>query len=315
MTDREILVLRQKIHGTDADVYRDEIAARLPDHEVVFAETPAEEQAALGTASVATGHSLSPADLAVAEDLELFACVFAGTDHLDLDAFAEHGVAVTNASGVHRANMSEYVVGAMVALARQFPRAWRQKQGRVWQSYPVGELQDSTVAVVGIGAIGEAVVSRLDAFSVETVGVRYTPGKGGPTDDVYGFDGIHEAVANADYVVVACRLTDATEGLIDGDVLMTMPTDAALINVARGPVVDTQALVDTLRTNGIGGAALDVTDPEPLPAEHPLWSFENVMITPHNAGNTPEYFARRADILAENVAALESSKELTNRVR
>ena len=314
MTDREILVLRQKIHGTDADIYREELAKRLPDGEVRLARTPAEEQELLRTADVVTGLAVSPDDLERAENLELFACVFAGTDHLDLGAFEEHGVAVTNASGVHRANMSEYVVGAMVALARQFPRAWRQKETRTWQSYPVCELQDSTAVVVGIGAIGQAVVARLEAFGVETVGVRYSPEKGGPADEIYGFDGIHEAVAEADYVIVACRLTDETEGLIDGDVLMTMPADAFLVNVARGPVVDTDALVDALRTNDVGGVALDVTDPEPLPADHPLWTFENAMITPHNAGNTPEYFARRADILAENVAALDADDDLTNRV-
>ncbi|PSQ49818.1 hydroxyacid dehydrogenase [Halobacteriales archaeon SW_7_65_23] len=314
MSGRQILVLRQKIHGTDAEVYRDELAQRLPDHDVILARTPDEERDALRTASVATGLTLSPADLEDADNLELFACVFAGTDHLELDAFEEHGVAVTNASGVHRANMSEYTVGAMVALSRQFPRAWRQKQSRTWQSYPVRELQDSTAVVVGMGAIGQAVVSRLDAFGVDTVGVRYSPEKGGPTDETYGFDEIHEAVAEADYVIVACRLTEATEGLIDADVLMTVPSDAFLINVARGPVVDTEALVDAFRTNDLGGAALDVTDPEPLPADHPLWTFENVMITPHNAGNTPEYFARRADILAENVAALDADDDLTNRV-
>jgi len=315
MTDREILVLRQKIHGTDADVYRDELARLLPDCEVRFAQTPAEEKRYLQTADVATGFALSADQLALAENLDLFACVFAGTDHLDLDAFAEQDVAVTNASGVHQANMSEYVVGALVTLSRQFMRAWRQKQQRVWQSYPVCELQDSTVAVVGMGAIGGAVVSRLDAFGVESVGVRYTPEKGGPTASTYGFDEIHEAVADADAVVVACRLTDETEGLIDGDVLRTMPTDAFLINVARGPVVDTDALVDTLQTNGIAGAALDVTDPEPLPEDHRLWGFENVFITPHNAGNSPNYFRRRAEILAENVAKLDSGADLTNHVR
>ena len=314
MTDREILVLRQKIHGTDADIYRDELAKRLPDGEVRLARTPAEEQEFLRTADVVTGLAVSPDDLERAGNLELFACVFAGTDHLELDAFEEHGVAVTNASGVHRANMSEYVIGAMVALARQFPRAWRQKESRTWQSYPVRELQDSTAAIVGMGAIGQAVVARLAAFGVDTVGVRYSPEKGGPTDETYGFDGVHGAVADADFVIVACRLTDETEGLIDDDVLMTMPADAFLINVARGPVVDSDALVDALRTNDVGGVTLDVTDPEPLPADHPLWSFENVMITPHNSGNTPEYFARRADILAENVAALDADDDLTNRV-
>jgi phosphoglycerate dehydrogenase-like enzyme len=311
----EILVLRQKIHGMEAGPYAEILRERLPDCTVTHAETPAEEQEGLETADVATGFSLSPADLTDAQNLDLFACVFAGTGHLDLDAFEEHGVAVTNASGVHGPNMSEYVIGAMIALSRQFPRAWRQKQRHAWQNYPVSELTDSTVTVVGLGSIGQAVVSRLEAFDVDTVGVRYTPEKGGPTDEVYGFDEIHEAVVDTDYVVLACPLSDATEHLIDDEVFMTLPANAYLINVARGPVVDTDALLDALRTNKIAGAAVDVTDPEPLPADHPLWDLDNAMITPHNAGNSPVYYERFADILEENVHALDAGDSLRNRVR
>jgi len=311
----EILVLRQKIHGMEAGPYAEILRERLPDCTVTHAETPAEEQEGIETADVATGFSLSPADLTDAQNLDLFACVFAGTGHLDLDAFEKHGVAVTNASGVHGPNMSEYVIGAMIALSRQFPRAWRQKQRHAWQNYSVSELTGSTVTVVGLGSIGQAVVSRLEAFDVDTVGVRYTPEKGGPTDEVYGFDEIHEAVVDTDYVVLACPLSDATEQLIDEEVFMTLPSNAYLINVARGPVVETDALLDALRSNKIAGAAVDVTDPEPLPADHPLWDLDNAMITPHNAGNSPVYYERFADILEENVHALESGEQLRNRVR
>jgi phosphoglycerate dehydrogenase-like enzyme len=311
----EILVLRQKIHGMEAGPYAEILRERLPDCTVTHAETPTEEQEGLKTADVATGFSLSPADLTNAENLDLFACVFAGTGHLDLDAFEDHGVAVTNASGVHGPNMSEYVIGALIALSRQFPRAWRQKQRHAWQNYPVSEVTDSTVTVVGLGSIGQAVVSRLEAFDVDTVGVRYTPEKGGPTDEVYGFDEIHEAVADTDYVVLACPLSDATEQLIDEEVFMTLPSNSYLINVARGPVVDTDALLDALRSNKIAGAAVDVTDPEPLPPEHPLWDLDNAMITPHNAGNSPVYYERFADILEENVHALDAGEQLRNRVR
>ncbi|MFC6725528.1 NAD(P)-dependent oxidoreductase, partial [Halobium palmae] len=124
---------------------------------------------------------------------------------------------------------------------------------------------------------------------------------GGPTDEVYGFDEIHGALADADYAVLACPLTDATEGLIDDAVFETMPQHAVLVNVARGKVVDTDALLSALRGNSIRGAALDVTDPEPLPEDHELWGLDNVLITPHNAGHTPKYFERMADILERNL--------------
>jgi phosphoglycerate dehydrogenase-like enzyme len=312
----EILVLRQKIHGMDATGYAEILRDRFPDCTVTHATTPEAEQEALRTADVATGFELSADDLERAENLRLFGCVFAGTGHLDLDAFEEHGVAVTNASGVHGPNISEYVVGAMIHHAKRFNRARRQQERREWRSYQTRELQGSTAAIVGLGAIGTAVAERLDAFGMETVGVRYTPEKGGPTDEVCGFDDVHEAIDGAEYVVLACPLTDATAGIIDEDTFKTMHPDAVLVNVARGPVVDTDALVSALRWNRIGGAMLDVTDPEPLPEDHPLWSMDNVTITPHNSGYSPEYFERRGDILVGNVERLRdgATEELENRV-
>ena len=306
MSDPDIAVLRQTIHGVGAPELADILRERLPDHEVALARTPSEERTLLETARIAVGPSLDADLLDTAENLELFACVYAGTNHLPLDALADRGVAVTNASGVHGPNIAEYVVGAMIGHAREFHRAYRQQSRREWRSYPTTELYGSTVAVVGLGAIGGAVVDRLSGFDVETVGVRYSPEKGGPTDEVHGFDRIHEAVIDAAYVVLACPLTDTTRGLVDAELLRTMRPDAVLVNIARGAVVDTDALVHALRSNRIRGAALDVTDPEPLPEDHPLWGLGNVTITPHNAGHTPAYFERVADVLVENVERLAS---------
>jgi len=314
-----IVVTRQKIHGHPASELAEKLRARLPDHEVVLADTPGREREALRDADVATGEGLAVEEhLDAAESLRLFAGVYAGTGHLDLDAFEAAGVAVTNASGVHGPNISEYVIGALVSMARDFRRATRQQDRREWRAYRTTELYDSTVTVVGLGAIGTAVVERLEPFGVETLGVRYTPEKGGPTDEVFGFDGLHDALARTDHLVLACPLTDATEGLIDRTALRTLPPDATLVNVARGPVVDTDDLVYALRWNRIRGAFLDVTDPEPLPEDHPLWGLDDVRITPHNAGHTPRYFDRVAEILAGNVDRLASADgdvpELENRV-
>jgi phosphoglycerate dehydrogenase-like enzyme len=313
----DVVVLRGKVHGMSADRYAESLRKRLPDREVVVARSPADERAALRQAPVATGIRLDEADLAVAEDLRLFACVWAGVGHLPLAAFEDRGVAVTNASGVHGPNIAEYVVGSLVAFARNFRRAWRQEERGEWRRYEARELQGSTVTVVGMGAIGTATVERLSAFGVETVGVRHSPGKDGPTDDVLGYDDLHEGLARADHLVLACPLTDETRGLIDAEAFRTLPSHAVLVNVARGPVVDTDALVDACRGNFVGGAVLDVTDPEPLPGDHPLWDLGNVMITPHNAGHTPHYYDRVAEILAENldrVAETGGYEDLRNQV-
>ena len=304
-----IVVRRHSVHGMPTEEYAAALRERLPDREVAVARTPAAERGLVADASVLTGSAIDEALLERAESLRLFASTYAGYDHLPLDSLRERGVALTTASGVHGPNIAGYVLGAWLSMARGFLRARRQQRERVWQAFRADDFAGSRVCVVGLGAIGEAIVSRLDGFDVETVAVRHSPGKGAATDEVYGYDEIHEAMADARYVALACPLTDETRGLVDRSLLRTMHPDTVLVNVARGPVVDTDALVEACQRNHVGGAVLDVTDPEPLPGDHPLWDFENVLLTPHNAGHTPEYYERLADIVAENVRQAEERGE------
>lgn len=312
----DIVVLREGTEGLSMESYAEALCERLPDRTVVHARTPKEERELVADARVVTGITVDESLLARADKLELFACTFAGTDHVPTDALAERGVAVTNAGGIHAPGIAEQAVGNMLVFARRLHEGWRRKQRSEWRHFQSGELTGSTVTVIGLGSIGQAVTQRLQGFDVETIGVRYTPEKGGPTDEVVGFDedDIHDALSRSRYVVVACPLTEATRGLIGTSEFATMPTDAVLVNTARGPIVDTDALVAALQSNKIRGAALDVTDPEPLPADHPLWDLENCLITPHTGGHTPLHWDRLADIVAENVERLESGETLDNQV-
>ncbi|MFC7154445.1 D-2-hydroxyacid dehydrogenase [Halomarina halobia] len=310
-----VLVLRDGVHGMPVSAYADELRERLPDARIRVAETPEEERELAADAEVVTGKLVDRALLDRARELRLFGCSYAGYGHLPLDALAERDVVVTTASGVHGPNIAEHVVGAILAFVRRFPEGWRRQQRREWRHYRAHELAGSTVTVVGLGAIGSAVVERLSGFGVHTIGVRHSPERGGPTDEVLGTDDLHRALARTDYLVLAVPLTDETEGLIDAEAFDTLPPSAVLVNVARGPVVDTDDLVDALRSNHVRGAALDVTDPEPLPPDHVLWTLENAFVTPHNSGHTPKYYERLADIVAENVGQLDAeSPEFVNRV-
>ena len=311
MTAPDVLVLRQAVHGIPVSEYAAAISERLPDHEVVHARTPREERDLVQGATVVTGQSLREELLDRAADLRLFACLYAGVDHLPLADLEARGVAVTNASGVHGPNAAEWAIGQILVFARGLNTGWHRQERREFRHFQAGELEGSTVTVVGMGAIGEAVVERLSGFGVETIGVRHSPEKGGPADEVVGYDegDFHGALARTDYLVLACPLTELTRGLVDAGALETLPPTAVVLNLARGPVIDTDALVASIRLSGIRGAALDVTDPEPLPPDHPLWTFENVLITPHTAGQTPRYYERRADVLAENVRALDAGED------
>ncbi|QRV15157.1 D-2-hydroxyacid dehydrogenase [Haloterrigena salifodinae] len=318
-TPTDVLVLRKGTHGMPVERYAGALRDRLPDGTVDLARTPTAERDRIRDARFVTGMTLEDGLLEAAENLEVFACAYAGTGHLPLEELEERGVAVTNASGVHGPNIGEHVLGAILRFTRRFHVGARQQRRRKWRHYQAEELQGSTVTIVGLGAIGESVADRLEPFGVETIGVRYTPEKGGPTDEVAGFegDGFEDALARTDYLVLACPLTETTRGLIDREAFVTMDPGAVLVNVARGPVVDTDALVEALRSSWIRGASLDVTDPEPLPEDHPLWTFENVQITPHNAGHTPEYYERLADIVAENARRFADDPDaaLENQVR
>lgn len=318
-TGTDVVVLRKGTEGLSMEAYARALSNRLDGLSVFHARTPAEEDEGLREARVATGIHLDEEQLALAENLELFVCTFAGTDHLPRSAFAENDIAVVNAGGIHAPGIAEQAIGYALSFARRLPEAWRRKRRSEWRHFQSSEFGGSTVTIVGLGSIGQAIVKRLQGFDVETIGIRYTPEKGGPTDEVIGFDpeAVHTALARTDYLMVATPLTETTRGLIGEAELATLPPNAVLINVARGGLVETPALVSALQRSGIRGAALDVTDPEPLPPDHVLYTLENVIITPHTGGHTPKHWERLADILVENVELLDagaSKDELRNYV-
>ena len=318
MSTIDVAVLDHDAHGIPAADYAAVLGRRLPDREVRLAATPDEHDRYLREATVVAGKEIDSEETAAAENLRLFACNAAGVDHLPLDALAERGVAVTKAAGVHGPNVAEHVLGWVLTFARRLDEGRRRQRRSEWRRFQsFTELAGSTVSVVGLGSIGEAVVERFEGFDVDTIGVRHTVAKGGPTDEVVGYGDLPDVLPRTDVLVLACPLTETTEGLIGESELDALPTDAIVVNVARGGVVDTPALVDALRANALHGAGLDVTDPEPLPSDHDLWGFENVFLTPHVAGHTPNYWDRRADILVENLERVGETgeyEELRNQV-
>ncbi|MFW6384834.1 MAG: D-2-hydroxyacid dehydrogenase [Halodesulfurarchaeum sp.] len=310
----EIALLREGAHGLPVEDYAEEIRTRLPETPVHVAKTPKEERELVRSAPIVSGPDLDEDLLREAENLRWFACTWAGTDHLPKETFAEKGVTVTNAAGIHAPNIAETVLGHILQFARGLHEAWRRSRRREWRHFQADEFAGSTVTVVGQGAIGTAVVERLAGFDVESIAIRYTPEKGGPADTVLGFDpdDVHEALSRTDYLVIAAPLTETTEDLIGPEELATLPPDAVLVNVSRGGLVVTDALVEAVQKQELRGAALDVTDPEPLPTDHPLWDFDNVIITPHNAGHTPEHWPRMADIVARNVEEIRKTGRYTD---
>lgn len=308
----DVLVFRRGAHGMSSERYAEALREHLPEYDIVRARTPQEERERITDVTVATGHRFDESLLDHAADLELFACAAAGVEHLPLNEFESRGIAVTNASGVHGPNIAEHVLGNILVFSRNLHEGWRRQQRNEWRHYRAHprELSESTLTVVGLGAIGATIVDRSRSFGCHIIGVRHSPEKGkAGADEVVGFDAgeFHTVLARTDYLVLACPLTETTRGLLDGEAFETLGPEAVVVNIGRGGLIETDALLDALRNNTIRGAALDVTDPEPLPADHELWQMNNVFITPHNAGDTGQYYPRLAEIVAKNLRRIEES--------
>lgn len=310
----KIVVLRAGVHGIAPDEYVDEIQARIEGPDVVLARTPQEERELISDAEIVTAPTITDEHLDHAQDLRLYASTSSGTDAHPMDRLEEMDVAVTNASGVFGPNIAEQVLGWILTFTRNLHEGIRRQRKREYRHFRAHELKGGTVTIVGLGDIGQSVAQRLDGFDVTTIGVRHTPSKGGPTDEVVGYEAgaIHDALSRSDYVVLACPLTDLTEGLIGWEELQTLPPRAVVINVARGPIVDTDDLVTAIQRNAIRGAALDATDPSPLPPDHVLWTFDNVLVTPHMSGHTPAFWSRCARILSRNVETIQRTGQYTD---
>ncbi|WP_367176993.1 D-2-hydroxyacid dehydrogenase [Haloarcula rubripromontorii] len=241
----------------------------------------------------------------------------AGYDEFDVAAYEAAGTALTNSTGIHGDTVPETVVGYLTAFARRL-HVYRDRQGDSdWTQEPYDTaftLTGERVCVVGLGTIGQGIADRADALGMDVVGVRRS---GDPTEcvrRVFTPDELNTAVADARFVVLCCPLTEETEGMVDAALLGTMRDDGYLVNVARGPVVVEDALLNALDTETIAGAALDAHWAEPLPEEHPLWDHESAIVTPHVAAFTNRYHEDIAALVRENLDRTARGESLRNRV-
>ena len=242
--------------------------------------------------------------------LDVVQTLTAGVD--DVLPHIAAGVTLCNAAGVHDASTAELAVGLMLASGRHLDVFARQQERGEWAPVFGTALADLRVLILGYGRIGQAIEARLRAFEVASVTrVARSP----RTDpEVHGQDELDDLLPHADVLVVIAPLTPQTEGIVDAEALSRLPDGALVVNVARGKLVDTAALLAET-SSGRLRAALDVTDPEPLPAEHPLWRVPNVLISPH-VGGASSAFAPRADrLIKEQLDRYADGRPLLNVVR
>jgi phosphoglycerate dehydrogenase-like enzyme len=215
-------------------------------------------------------------------------------------------VTLCDARGVHDSSTSEWTVAAILAYLREFPLFIRAQERREWAYRWSGELAGKRVLIVGAGSIGAAITRRLAPFDVSVTLVARHAREG-----VHGVDELPALLPAADVVVLVVPLTRATTGLVDAAFLAAMPDGALLVNAARGPVVDTAALTAELASGRLA-AVVDVTDPEPLPADHPLWEMPNFLLTPHVAGSVEGLLPRAYRLVADQLRRYAGGEPLEN---
>jgi D-2-hydroxyacid dehydrogenase (NADP+) len=269
-------------------------------------------------AEIVIAWSMRPVQIAIAKKLRWIHSPAAAVHLFMVPELVESDVVLTNAREVHGSVVAEHVVALIFALAKKIPgsaqlqvkHVWGQQI--LWDELPhIREVAGATLGLVGLGSIGRAVVKSAKALGMRVIAVREHPDKGSEgADSVFSAGQIEEVFRQADYLVLAAPVTNSTKAIVNAERLAFMKSDACLINVSRGELVDEAALGAALREKRIGGAALDVFPKEPLAADSSLWDMPNLLITPHTAALTEKLWERHYALFAENLRRYLSGRSL-----
>jgi D-2-hydroxyacid dehydrogenase (NADP+) len=307
------------VHAPVSDALIESIRAAAPSATVLSPAQLKERPEAWREGDVLFTHLIKPERLREATKLRWIQTMGAGVEWLLAPDLVERkDLTITNASGVHAEPIAEHVFALMLALARRLPEVLAFQREQRWETAKfltgVPTLSGSTLGILGVGAIGRHIAAIGAAFGMRVIGMRRGGDSVANVEQMYRPGQLHELLAQSHYVVNALPMTKDTRGVFGPAAFAAMRGDAVLINIGRGGTVQTDALVAALREKRIGGAGLDVTDPEPLPTDHPLWKVENVIITPHFSGGRPGYADQVTGIFLRNLAKYEAGEPLENLV-
>lgn len=245
----------------------------------------------------------------------------AGIEHSLFSSILKSKTIITNSSGVHAGPVSEFVFGMILFMIKQFRGCEKFKLDQLWTQWDLArqtiQLKGKVIGIIGFGALGKAIARKAKAFDMTVIATRRLQKKVEVkkiVDKLIPLDQLDHLLGESDVVVISCPLTPLTKGMIGKKELSQMKSTAFIINIARGAIINEPALIDSLQNKAISGAALDVFEQEPLPAESPLFSLDNVFLSPHISGNFPEYQYDVAVQFANNLNRFMAGKALKNRV-
>jgi phosphoglycerate dehydrogenase-like enzyme len=240
----------------------------------------------------------------------------AGLDNILCPELVESPVPLTNGTGVFSPSLGEFALAGILYFAKDLRRMIRAQEAGLWEQFDITEIIGQTVGIVGYGDIGRAVAARVKAMGMRVIAVK----RSGPllynvdplVERIYRPDQLSEFLPQCDYVVAAAPLTAATKGMIGREQFAAMKPDAVVINIGRGPVIDEGAMIEALTAGRIKGAVLDVFDKEPLPAGHPFYALQNVLLSPHCADHTPDWLERAMQFFVDQFGRFAKGEPLMN---
>lgn len=280
----------------------------------------AEVFGALAQAEVMFGQNRTAVDyFDAAPRLKWFQAINAGIEQMGHRGLLGRGFIVTTAAGLASAGIAEYAIGSMIMLARDLHGMVRNQEQHIWAREARSlELRGKTLAILGLGEIGRETARRARAFGMYVIASRRTaaPGATDPDcDELLSYSEIDALLGRADFLVVSAPLTAETHGMLDAARIAALKPGAFVVNVARGAIFDQAALTAALKSGKVAGAALDVFDPEPLPASDPLWDLPNVIVTPHISGSVEGYTEKAVDIFIANLQRYIAGQPLAHVAR
>lgn len=283
--------------------YYSHLKAKFPQVEINMVDHHGKVGPHIAAADVLVSFGVQLADHVFKEGVRLkwVQALGTGVDGITDQPSLRDDVIVTNMHGFHGAPMSESAILSMLALARNLPRSVSSQRERIWDRFPARTLRDTTAGIFGVGVIAETLAPMCKALGMSVIGISSVVRKVPGFDRMFSRDQLEQAVREIDYLVILTPYTPATHGIVDARVLAAMKPTGCVVNLARGGVLDEEALIRAIEEGRIAGAALDVFATEPLPAESPLWGMKNVIITPHLGGFFDRYPDYALPVVVENM--------------
>jgi D-2-hydroxyacid dehydrogenase (NADP+) len=311
-------VTQWQIPAEGVDVLR----KRFPHIQFIYATTPEQRAEGLREADAAYTWILNADELKSAQKLRWVHSSAVAVETLCLRELFARSVLVSNTRGVQAIPIAEHVMAVLLALAKQLPFVLENQARSRWaQNEMVGDrlpwlLNGRTLGLIGVGTIGAEVAKRAQAFGMRVIAMRRRPAYGviGHVEQIYGLADLAEFLAQCHALVIAAPLTPETEGLMGAAQFAQLPKGAVVINVGRAKIIDTEALIASLRNAHLGGASLDVFPQEPLPPDHPLWTTPNVILTPHTSGFRRGHWDEVIELFGDNIERWVKGEALKYRI-